>query len=112
MRDVIAHALVRVLDLILSTRRTGPGRHSAAHFAARDVRDVAEEVAADPGSVWRRPWPGPSSAQARAVFRAEEARGLDPERRERFFATAWAELGYDYPYAADGVHQVRTGVAA
>ncbi|MFJ4772767.1 hypothetical protein ACIP88_27330 [Streptomyces uncialis] len=49
MRDAIAGALVRVLDLILLTRRTGPGRHSAAHFAAHRVHGVPEEVAADSG---------------------------------------------------------------
>ncbi|MGX2995454.1 hypothetical protein JNUCC64_14340 [Streptomyces sp. JNUCC 64] len=41
------------------------------------------------------------------VFRAEEARYLSPEQRERFYATAFAEHGYDYPYVARGVHQAR-----
>lgn len=106
MRDSIARALARVLALFIPwTRRPEPGRHSAAHFVAR-----AESAAvATPASPWRRPWLGPSSADARAIFGAVEARTLDPVRRERFFATAWAERGVDYEYIAPGIHQVRPG---
>ncbi|WP_231631235.1 hypothetical protein, partial [Streptomyces clavuligerus] len=57
-----------------------------------------------------RPWTGPSSATARAIFTAPETHGLTPEQRERFYATAWAENGYDYTYVAtSGVHQAHAG---
>ncbi|MEU0691461.1 hypothetical protein [Streptomyces uncialis] len=101
MRDAIARALFRVLDLIPLTRRTAPGRHTAQHLTHQTCPDP------DGDRPWAKPWPGPSSHQARSVFRAEEARALDPERRERFYATAWAELGYDYPYTAPGIHQAQ-----
>ncbi|WP_197359886.1 hypothetical protein, partial [Streptomyces clavuligerus] len=63
-----------------------------------------------PASPWTRPWTGPSSATARAIFTAPETHGLTPEQRERFYATAWAENGYDYTYVAtSGVHQAHAG---
>ncbi|WP_197363575.1 hypothetical protein [Streptomyces clavuligerus] len=41
---------------------------------------------------------------------APETHGLTPEQRERFYATAWAENGYDYTYVAtSGVHQAHAG---
>ncbi|WP_197356681.1 hypothetical protein, partial [Streptomyces clavuligerus] len=66
-----------------------------------------------PVSPWTRPWPGPSSATARAIFTAPETRGLTPEQRETFYATAWAELGYAYSHdvAISDVHHVTTAVA-
>ncbi|MEV3874681.1 hypothetical protein [Streptomyces sp. NPDC049906] len=45
---------------------------------------------------WAKPWPGPSSAQARAVFHAPEAHHLDPAQQELFYAEAWAAQGYTY----------------
>ncbi|MFI1868773.1 hypothetical protein [Streptomyces jumonjinensis] len=104
MRDSILRALTWVLSLLPWTRRTEPGRHTA--------RYLAEHPAPAAVSAWSRPWGGPSAEEARAIFRAEEALKLTPVRRERYFATAWAERGYDYPYVAPGVHQVRTGVPA
>ncbi|MEV3870070.1 hypothetical protein [Streptomyces sp. NPDC049906] len=109
MSDRIAHALVWVLAHLPLTRRTRPGRHTAEHFT---TPPATSPEPAPSTSAWQRPWPGPSSAEARAIFHAEEARHLSPERRERYYATAWAERGYDYPYVAPGVHQVRTGAAA
>ncbi|MGW6455589.1 hypothetical protein ACWF94_06610 [Streptomyces sp. NPDC055078] len=108
MLDRIARALVWVLNLFPLTRRTRPGRHSARYLAEHP----APVTAPAPVSPWSLPWTGPSAEEARAIFRAEETKALTPERRERFFATAWAERGYDYPYAAEGVHQVRTAVSA
>ncbi|MGW6458974.1 hypothetical protein ACWF94_24160 [Streptomyces sp. NPDC055078] len=108
MCDRIARALVWVLNMIPLTRRTRPGRHSAAHLAGRPA-PAGDPV---PASPWSRPWAGPSAEEARAVFRAEETLVLTPVRRERHFAVAWAMRGYDYPYVAEGVHQVRTGVPA
>ncbi|MGX2996076.1 hypothetical protein JNUCC64_17635 [Streptomyces sp. JNUCC 64] len=123
MRDRIARALVWVLARLPLTRRTRPGRHSLDHFArstatatprpasaAAPAPAAGAEPAPDP-DVWRRPWTGPSSAEALEVFRAEEARYLSVEQRERFYATAFAERGYDYPYVARGVHQVRPRTA-
>ncbi|MGX2996522.1 hypothetical protein JNUCC64_19980 [Streptomyces sp. JNUCC 64] len=123
MRKRICHALVWVLIHLPLTRRSRPGRHTAEHLARTEPASGPAAVpvpapAPDPdpdASPWRRPWTGPSSAEALAIFRAEEARYLNPEQRERFYATAFAERGYDYPYLARGVHQAtgtRTGTAA
>ncbi|MGX2995595.1 hypothetical protein JNUCC64_15085 [Streptomyces sp. JNUCC 64] len=121
MRKHIWHALVWVLIHLPLTRRTRPGRHTAEHLARTEPTSgpapvptpapapaPAPEPAPDPdpdANPWRRPWTGPSSAEALAIFRTEEARYLNPEQRERFYATAFAELGYDYPYTARDVHQ-------
>ncbi|MFI1867452.1 hypothetical protein [Streptomyces jumonjinensis] len=105
MRDVIAlltRALIQVLSVFPGTRRTTPGRHSAAHFASRPTPAPAPEPAAL--SPWRKPWAGPSAQQVWAIFRAEEALHLSPVQRERFFATAFAECGIDYPYRYPGDH--------
>ncbi|MGX2995390.1 hypothetical protein JNUCC64_14015 [Streptomyces sp. JNUCC 64] len=126
MRKRIFHALVWVLIRLPLTRRSRPGRHTAEHLAETGPVPVVPTSAPRPVSVpapapvpepspWRRPWTGPSSAEALAIFRAEEARDLNPEQRERFYATAFAELGYDYPYTARDVHQATgtgTGTAA
>ncbi|AXU12573.1 hypothetical protein [Streptomyces clavuligerus] len=93
MRDRIACALTRVLRLLLPAR----GRHRTTAPPTAPVVPVPEPV---PVSPWTRPWTGPSSATARAIFTAPETRGLTLEQRERFYATAWAELGRDYPHAA------------
>ncbi|WP_406001185.1 hypothetical protein [Streptomyces sp. NBC_00829] len=63
----------------------------------------------------RRPWSGPSSAQAHAIFHAEETRALTPEQRERWWATAFAEIGVDYDFPTINIKAVRStrqGVAA
>ncbi|MGX2996297.1 hypothetical protein JNUCC64_18800 [Streptomyces sp. JNUCC 64] len=144
MRKRICHALVWVLIRLPLTRRTRPGRHTAEHLARTEPTSAPGPVPAPvpvpaldpvptsaptpapapaPGQApapdpnpWRRPWTGPSSAEALAIFRAEETRHLTPAQRERFYATAFAELGYDYPYAATapGLHQAHpqpTGTA-
>jgi hypothetical protein len=106
MRDLIARILAWMLGLPTPPgRQPKPGRHSAAYFAAQPEPEGAVASVAHDGP-WRSPWSGPSAAEARAIFKAGEAAALDPVRRERFFATAWAERGYDYPYVASGVHQV------
>ncbi|MGW1978817.1 hypothetical protein [Streptomyces sp. NPDC001889] len=105
MRDLIARALTWVLHLLPSRRPAG--RHTARYLTAHPTTPkTAPEF-----SVWSRPWTGSSAREAREIFHAEEAATLGAERRERYFATAWAERGYDYPYIAGGVHQVR-GAAA
>lgn len=109
MRDPIARALAWALALLIPpTRRPELGRHSAAYLKARPEATPAPASE----SAWRRPWRGPNSADARAIFQAAEAGGLDPVRRERFFATAWAEQGVEYEYIAPGVHQARPACAA
>ncbi|MCM2391290.1 hypothetical protein [Streptomyces albipurpureus] len=109
MCDRIARALVWVLNTLHWTRRPQPGRHSANYLTT-----TAPEPNSGPNSsAWSRPWTGPSAELARSIFRAEEAQLLIPECRERYFATAWAERGYDYPYTATtGVHQVPLSTAA
>ncbi|MFI1865781.1 hypothetical protein [Streptomyces jumonjinensis] len=104
MLDSILRALVWVLNTIPWTRRAQPGRHTAQYLAARPAPVRV--------SAWSRPWGGPSAEEARAIFRADEALKLPPVKRERYFAVAFAERGYDYPYVAPGVHQVRTKVPA
>ncbi len=109
MRDLIVRALAWALALLTpQNHQSEPGRHSAAYLSERPQTTLTR-VSADP---WRSPWRGPSAAEARAIFRAEETVTLDPVRRERFFATAWAERGYDYTYVAPGVHQVPAVSAA
>ncbi|MEU3188377.1 hypothetical protein ABZ707_29910 [Streptomyces sp. NPDC006923] len=86
MRDSIARILVWLLLLRLPSRKR---RHGAVRKAARHV----------PAAVRRQPgWRGPSSAEARAIFRDKAADRLTPQQRERFWATAFAEIGVDYPY--------------
>ncbi|MDX3855622.1 hypothetical protein [Streptomyces sp. AK02-01A] len=87
MRDSIAQILVWPLLLRLPSRKRRPGA----------VREAARHV---PAAVRHRPgpWRGPSSAEARAFFRDEAAARLTPQQRERFWATAFAEIGVDYPY--------------
>ncbi|MFD9717879.1 hypothetical protein [Streptomyces sp. NPDC059076] len=112
MRDLIVCALAWVLSPFRAKR---PGRHSAGYLARRTAPILIAQHAPEetPNSrAWARPWGGPSADLARSIFRAEEANALTPQCRERYFATAWAEHGYDYPYVAAGVHQVRTGVVA
>ncbi|MEU3600531.1 hypothetical protein ABZ714_17705 [Streptomyces sp. NPDC006798] len=87
MRDLIAHAFTWMPHRLLPAR----GRHRAAG-STRSIPPVP------PGheSPWLRPWTGPSAQTAREVFRAPEADALTPEQRERFYATAWDELGVAY----------------
>ncbi|MGW1149551.1 hypothetical protein ACWD6I_32185, partial [Streptomyces sp. NPDC002454] len=73
MRDRIARALVWVLTHLPLTRPTRPGRHTTHHHTTRPAAPT------EPARPWARPWPGPSSAEARAVFHAPEARHLSPE---------------------------------
>ncbi|MCM2389355.1 hypothetical protein [Streptomyces albipurpureus] len=113
MRNPIVRALVRVLNFILWTRRPKPGRHTARYLAQHASPTPVPPEPTLNSCAWSRPWTGPSAELARSIFRAEEAQLLTPECRERFFATAWAERGYDYPYTAStGVHQVRVRTAA
>ncbi|MEU5160259.1 hypothetical protein AB0G74_11705 [Streptomyces sp. NPDC020875] len=72
MRDPIVRLLERARRFPVPYRRTGPGRHSAAHRAVRRTPS-AETVRADP---WRRPWTSPGKEQAQAILkaRAEAAR--------------------------------------
>ncbi|AGP56800.1 hypothetical protein [Streptomyces rapamycinicus] len=96
MRDAIAHILLWVLHLFVpQTRRRGPGRHSAEHFAT--------VTAMSPAPHRHQPWTGPSSEDARAIFRADVSH-LTPEQRERHWAAAFAEIGVEYPYRYEGDH--------
>jgi hypothetical protein len=104
MRDRIARALVRVLTRLPLTRRTRPGRHTAHHLTTRPAATSPVERPELPERPWARPWPGPSSAEARAVFHAPEARHLSPEHRERYYAAAWAARGYTYRTPTQGVN--------
>ncbi|MEW1549292.1 hypothetical protein [Streptomyces tsukubensis] len=101
MRDLTVRALAWALRLLLPAR----GRHRTSGPVAPPAPTPT------PVSPWARPWTGPSADTARAIFTAYEVHALTPEQRERFYATAWAEIGWDYPYTAENVHQVRTGVA-
>ncbi|MEV3872408.1 hypothetical protein [Streptomyces sp. NPDC049906] len=99
MRDRIARALVRVLTHLPLTRRTRPGRHTTHHLTTHHLTTQPTTTPAaptEPTRPWARPWPGPSSAEARAVFHAPETHHLAPEHREQYYATAWAARGYTY----------------
>jgi hypothetical protein len=90
MRDGIARALVWVLRLMLPSR----GRHTALPHEPH--------VTPTSSSPWSRPWTGPSAAEVRAIFGAEEALRLTPVQRERRFAVEFAALGVEYPYRYPG----------
>ncbi|MGX2995014.1 hypothetical protein JNUCC64_12060 [Streptomyces sp. JNUCC 64] len=97
MHDRIARTLVRLLAHLPLTRRPHPGRHTAKHLTTPAPSTSASAPTPEPDpDPWRRPWTGPSSAEALAIFRSEEAQALPLEHRERFYATAFAERGYDY----------------
>ncbi|MBZ4319563.1 hypothetical protein [Streptomyces huiliensis] len=98
MRDPIARALLWVLRLLLpahGTHRTT----TTTRTTTTPETPVAETSAPRPLSVWRKGWSGPSSADVRAIFHAEDVQGLTVAQRERRYAVAFAELGIDYPYA-------------
>ncbi|RPK81426.1 hypothetical protein EES45_10885 [Streptomyces sp. ADI97-07] len=102
MRDFIAHVLVYLLRLVLPAR----GRHGAPA--------VEPEPVPTPPRI-ARPWGGPSSVQARAIFHAKETQALTVEQRERWWATAFAEIGVDYDFPTINIKAVRPplqGVAA
>ncbi|GFH36941.1 hypothetical protein SCWH03_31740 [Streptomyces pacificus] len=65
-----------------------------------------------PVSPRAKPWTGPSAEEARPIFRAEETLRLTPVRRERFFATAFAERGIGYPYRYPGDQFAAPGASA
>lgn len=107
MRDLIVRALCWVLSVLAPwTHRTAPGRHAAAYLATLPTATPA------PMSPWANPWTGPSAEEVRAIFRAEETLRLTPVRRERFFATAFAECGIEYPYRYPGDQFTALGVQA
>ncbi|MFE4023426.1 hypothetical protein ACFXPZ_39560 [Streptomyces sp. NPDC059101] len=103
MRDAIARALVWMLRLLLPAQ----GRHAAP--AAPTLEPDTEPTT--PPTV-RRQWTGPSSTEARAIFRAKEAQTLTPEQRERWWAAAFAEIGVDYDFPTLNITPVRREVAA
>ncbi|MFJ2407136.1 hypothetical protein ACIOUE_38215 [Streptomyces xanthochromogenes] len=104
MRDRIAQ-LFTWLRLVLAPqppRRLG--RHSAAHLAEQTTQP-------EPVSPWCAPWQGPSAATVREIFR--EGAELSPLQRERWWATAFAEIGIDYDHPTINITPVRgPGVAA
>ncbi|NEA19180.1 hypothetical protein [Streptomyces halstedii] len=83
MRDSISRALMWMLRLMLPAR----GKRRAATVPVPTPEPAPAVVP--------RMFAGPSSGQARAIFRAEETRGLTPEQRERWWAAAFAEIGVD-----------------
>lgn len=104
MRDAIAHILCWVLPLSPPrTLRRTPGRHSAEYLKAVTIIPPTLHTA--------RPWSGPSSQDARAVFRADVS-SLTPEQRERRWAIAFSDIGFDYPYGYAGDHFATKAAAA
>jgi len=100
MRDAIAHILCWVLSLSAPrTLRRTPGRHSAEYLTAVTI---IPPTSRNPRP-WSRPWSGPSSEDARAIFRADFSE-LSPEQRERRWAVAFSDIGFDYPYRYVGDH--------
>ncbi|MGW2380230.1 hypothetical protein [Streptomyces sp. NPDC001658] len=103
MRDPIARALVWVLRLLLPAR----GRHRTTQPAPAPVSEPTPPV-----RPWDKPWTGPSSAEAREIFRAEETMRLTPVQRERSWAAEFAARGIDYDYRYPGDHFAQLGVSA
>ncbi|MFF7689694.1 hypothetical protein ACFZB6_26555 [Streptomyces syringium] len=115
MRDVIALALVAVLApvAVLLFRLLVPaGGHHAADPACRPLPAAGPAPTLHPAARRPKPWSTPSSAQVRAIFHAEEVQGLTPEQRERWWATAFAEIGVEYTYRYDGDHFAALAVVA
>ncbi|WP_372411068.1 hypothetical protein [Streptomyces luteireticuli] len=97
MRDRILRVLRWALRLLLPAH----GEHRTT--APTTPEPAPELVPVTLGiSVWRKPWRTPSSAEAREIFRSPEVWGRTPEQRDHWFATAWAERGYDYPHRYKG----------
>lgn len=95
MRDAIARTLLWLLALLLWTRRTKPGRHSAEFFA--------EHSQPTPVSPWSEPWNLPTKQQAQELFRQQAETTLQLNlTQERRRAAALATMGVDYPYTYEG----------
>ncbi|GAA0411733.1 hypothetical protein [Streptomyces luteireticuli] len=83
MRDRILRIFQWVLGLLLPAH----GEH----------RTTATTAPPAPVSAWQKPWRGPSSAQVRAIFHAEEDQGLTLEQRQHRWAVRFEAIGIDYP---------------
>ncbi|QDY76879.1 hypothetical protein [Streptomyces qinzhouensis] len=101
MRDSIARALAWVLSLFFPAR----GRHRAPKPSTPVI--ICAPLLARTMPVPERLSIPPYTDTCSARQEQEEQR-----RRERRTALAFAVIGIDYPYVAEGVHQVTTGVAA
>ncbi|MFF2788660.1 hypothetical protein ACFVT6_18120 [Streptomyces sp. NPDC058049] len=92
-----------------STRRT-PGKHSSAYRPEPAPAPTVRQPS--------RSWVGPSSAQAREIFRPVDAtmqlRPCSPEELERRYAAGFAAIGVDYWHSTAGPDFSRrtAGVAA
>lgn len=101
MRDSIARALIWALHLIFPAH--GRRRAIPAPLAPRPATVT----------VWSRPWTGPSAAEVRDIFHAEEAQAMTPLQRERWRAAAFHEIGVDYDFPTLSITGARRhGVAA
>lgn len=112
MRELIAPMVlgltsVTALLLVLLPSRRTPGKHSSAYRP-----EPAPVVSVSP---WSRPWTGPSSTDARRIFRpetdAESTLVLSPVQRERRYAAEFAAIGVDYPYTYKGAPFPRSAFA-
>ncbi|MFD7539541.1 hypothetical protein [Streptomyces sp. NPDC059819] len=107
MRDRIAQLLAWLRLVFTPQPARRPGRHTAAFLAEQ----AAPQYEPEPVSPWSRPWPGPSAATVREIFR--DGYGMPPLQRERWWATAFAEIGIDYDHPTANITPVRgTGIAA
>lgn len=105
MRELIAFMVIGLSAVaaiycalrLESTRRT-PGKHSSAYRPEPAPAPTVRQPS--------RSWVGPSSAQARAIFRhktdAETTLVLSPAQQERRYAAEFAAIGVDYPYTFSG----------
>ncbi len=104
MRELIAFMVIGLSSVVavycalrsVSPRRT-PGKHSSAYRPEPALAPTVRQPS--------RPWAGPSSAQARAIFRptdAETTLVLSPVQQERRYAAEFAAIGVDYPYTFSG----------
>ncbi|MEW1549325.1 hypothetical protein [Streptomyces tsukubensis] len=108
MRDSIARAFAWVLRLCLPAR----GRHRAPE--PPDPVVICAPRTPVPAHVLARTLPSPDPFRIPPYMDPGhvERRREAWKQRERRLAIALALAGVDYPYVAEGVHQVTRGVAA
>ncbi|MBH1936473.1 hypothetical protein I5Q34_19700 [Streptomyces sp. AV19] len=103
MRDRILRALRWALRLLLPAHGEHRTTKTTTPTAPAETAPVTVTVPVSI-SVWRKPWRGPSSAQVRAIFHAEEDEGLTLEQREHRWAVRFEAIGVDYPQRYKGDH--------
>ncbi|MFE0189273.1 hypothetical protein [Streptomyces sp. NPDC058989] len=119
MTDLILRALKHLCSLLFPAR----GKHRATPAPApepapnpsrrtRRPEQTNPEPANASVNPWLTPWRGPSGKEVREIFHAEEVQSLTPEQRERWWATAFFEIGIDYDFPTINITGVHPAAAA